>query len=758
MNKKMKFLRSILFTALIMLFTTIGFVTLMHINGIELSMQTDSNNNNDVLYADFWDREHGEMPNVEEPEDGVELPSDFYEVSSPEVYDDPYESLQETAISVSNSLAALSDDPPIDTEKFSVTILYGGSYSSGGGKYEEDDTVYINAGDGPGGWLFLEWLVLSGDAVLVNSKEAATTFTMPASDVTLSIIWGPPLNNYSVTIENGGSDSSGGGWYLKDNIVSIYAGEPPAGQTFVNWTASPNVYFVSPTSPSTTFIMPDTDVVVTANWTENVPPPPTYTVTFNLNGGTRTGGGALVQSVQYGDSATPPTVTRDGFTFSGWHGSFTSLMSDRTIVATWSANPPPPSFHVVSFNRNHTPYDEVVSTIMVERGTRIGYQMPANPSRDGFTFIGWHTVRDGAGQTSGWATRDTIITSDGLALYAQWVDNTPQEPQESQEPPSPPPPQQVGTNQGGTTQGGGNQSRTNQSANNQSTRNPAPSPSPSPSPSPTPPPSRTLTGNIPDNTITEALESDSPLIQIGEGDSTVISAEALQDIKESGKILRVELQNGLIISINPDSITDTATSLDINIDVMITERATIVNDLQLPSNSIVITPSAHGEFGFSISFDISAEQLANAGLDGNTVRLFHISTDSVVTEAGTVRQNADGSVTLSISHASVYHLAEEAPTIAASIEETPVNEAPVVEAPDVEVPAGETTSNQRLVQSAVPPIQTDNSNMHLWIIIGAQMVVILGGTGFIILRAKRKPKSGAEPNVEEAAQDLQTAI
>jgi hypothetical protein len=225
-------------------------------------------------------------------------------------------------------------------------------------------------------------------------------------------------------------------------------------------------------------------------------------------------------------------------------------------------------------------------------------------------------------------------------------------------------------------------------------------------------------------------------------------------------MLRVELQNGLIISINPDSITENATSLDLNIDVTITERATIVNDIQFPPNSIIIAPSAHGEFGFTISFDISAEQLAEAGLNANDVRLFHISTDGVVTEAGTVRQNADGSVTLSISHASVYHLAEEAPTIAASIEETPVNEAPVaetpvVEAPDVEVPASETTNNQRLSQPVIPPIQTENSvDTYIWIIIIALTVVLLGGAGFIILRAKRRAKSGIEPNAEAVAQEV----
>ena len=40
----------------------------------------------------------------------------------------------------------------------------------------------------------------------------------------------------------------------------------------------------------------------------------TFTVTFNLAGGTRTGGGQLTQTVSRGSAATAPTVTRDGYT------------------------------------------------------------------------------------------------------------------------------------------------------------------------------------------------------------------------------------------------------------------------------------------------------------------------------------------------------------------------------------------------------------------------------------------------------------
>ena len=64
-------------------------------------------------------------------------------------------------------------------------------------------------------------------------------------------------------------------------------------------------------------------------------PVQTWTVTFDLAGGTRTGGGQLSQTVNNGANATLPTVTRTGHTLTGWSGSHTNVTSNRTITAQW---------------------------------------------------------------------------------------------------------------------------------------------------------------------------------------------------------------------------------------------------------------------------------------------------------------------------------------------------------------------------------------------------------------------------------------
>jgi hypothetical protein len=64
--------------------------------------------------------------------------------------------------------------------------------------------------------------------------------------------------------------------------------------------------------------------------------PTVYTVTFNLNGGTHTGGGSLVQTIIYGNHAIAPTVARDGYSFRGWNVSFNNITNNLEVVAQWT--------------------------------------------------------------------------------------------------------------------------------------------------------------------------------------------------------------------------------------------------------------------------------------------------------------------------------------------------------------------------------------------------------------------------------------
>ena len=65
---------------------------------------------------------------------------------------------------------------------------------------------------------------------------------------------------------------------------------------------------------------------------------PSYTITFDLAGGTRTGGGELVQTIPAGSAATAPAVTRSGYTFTGWDKDFSRITADLTVTAQWNKN------------------------------------------------------------------------------------------------------------------------------------------------------------------------------------------------------------------------------------------------------------------------------------------------------------------------------------------------------------------------------------------------------------------------------------
>lgn len=60
----------------------------------------------------------------------------------------------------------------------------------------------------------------------------------------------------------------------------------------------------------------------------------TYTVTFDLNGGTLLSGD-LVQRVTQGQNASPPQATKDGCYFLKWSGSYREVTRDLYIEAIW---------------------------------------------------------------------------------------------------------------------------------------------------------------------------------------------------------------------------------------------------------------------------------------------------------------------------------------------------------------------------------------------------------------------------------------
>lgn len=106
----------------------------------------------------------------------------------------------------------------------------------------------------------------------------------------------------------------------------------------------------------------------------------TYTVTFDTNGGMRTGGGELQQKVEEGGSAVPPIVEKTGYRFVSWNDVISPIYSDKTVSAIWE------KVHTVTF-------DPAGGTVVSGESEQIvpdgGYAFAPIVEREGYIFDGW---------------------------------------------------------------------------------------------------------------------------------------------------------------------------------------------------------------------------------------------------------------------------------------------------------------------------------------------------------------------------------
>lgn len=105
----------------------------------------------------------------------------------------------------------------------------------------------------------------------------------------------------------------------------------------------------------------------------------TYTVTFKNYNGTT----LKTQTVGYGSNASPPTSpSLTGYTFTGWSGTYTTVTSNRTITAVFAIK----SYTVIFKDWDNS----TLKTQSVNYGSSAS--PPATPKRVGYNFIGWDRV------------------------------------------------------------------------------------------------------------------------------------------------------------------------------------------------------------------------------------------------------------------------------------------------------------------------------------------------------------------------------
>ena len=131
----------------------------------------------------------------------------------------------------------------------------GAGFVTGEGEYEAGEEVLVSA-EANEGWMFVHWMDPDG----VINTNASFTYTMPATDITLTAVF---KQVYSLNLEvnvSGAGVVTGEGNYEAGEAVPVSA-EANGGWMFVHWTGPDGIIS---TNASFTYIMPADDITLTA--------------------------------------------------------------------------------------------------------------------------------------------------------------------------------------------------------------------------------------------------------------------------------------------------------------------------------------------------------------------------------------------------------------------------------------------------------------------------------------------------------------
>ncbi len=306
----------------------------------------------------------------------------------------------------------------------SYTVTYNtnggtGTYANQTKEHGKALTLYTNEPT-KAGYTFAGWL--GSDNV---TYQAGGPYTANA-DLTLTAQWTPA--NYTITYNlNGGTVTGNPTGYTIESAAITLNNPTKTGYTFAGWTgtdlAGAQMNVTIPTGSTG-------DRAYTATWT-----PIEYTISYHgLEGATVSGNptGYTIES----DDITLSNPTKDGYAFAGWTGTGLTAatesvtitkgsMGNREYTATWT----PLYKYELVFDDNTT--DEVTnmpegySSTAWEANASYTHIWTAEPTRTGYTFLGWSTESDAAeaSKITSYTLNGTAADTTKVTLYAIWQIN-----------------------------------------------------------------------------------------------------------------------------------------------------------------------------------------------------------------------------------------------------------------------------------------------------------------------------------------------
>ena len=250
------------------------------------------------------------------------------------------------------------------------------------------------------GFSFIGWYK---EAAFTNAWVFATDTV--TANTTLYAKWEAIV--YTVTFEsNGGSAVTALSNVATGTMITAPTAPTKAHYTFDGWYKE--VGLTTAWNFATDTVTANTTLY--AKWT-----PITYTVIFNVDGGSAV---ASLPSVMSGTAITAPTApTKANHTFDGWYkevGLTTAwnfatdtVTSNTTLYAKWT-----PITYTVTFDVDGGVAIDPLTNVM--QGSTI--TAPNAPTKDGFDFMGWYKE---VGLTTAWNFATDTVTAN-TTLYAKW--------------------------------------------------------------------------------------------------------------------------------------------------------------------------------------------------------------------------------------------------------------------------------------------------------------------------------------------------
>ena len=257
-------------------------------------------------------------------------------------------------------------------------------------------------------YAFLGWKVS-----LNNEDELITSSYVVTQDLNLYAIW---LQNFYTLTFYATEDADA---IIKQIAAGTNIGQSlpfPAtrvGYNLVAWSTSIN-QFGNYISQST---VPSSDMTLYGRWTAK-----SYTIIFDAQGGLINSEQSKSYTIVYDTSysAFMPTPVRSGYSFIGWNtlsnGTGDYLLSTGTVTTSQTF------YAIWGFQDCTLTYSASGGTIVGQNmficvaGSTIGNKMPANPTKTGYTFLGWSTYINSTMPN----VNSSTVVEVSMTLYAVW--------------------------------------------------------------------------------------------------------------------------------------------------------------------------------------------------------------------------------------------------------------------------------------------------------------------------------------------------